>query len=63
MELTFAHQRIRFCMFRTYYPPVDGPIKLFRSQNERPFAEAETKLFFEVDPTAHKAVLATLFSK
>jgi hypothetical protein len=50
-------------MFRTYYPPVDGPIKLFRSQNERPFAEAETKLFFEVDPTVHKAVLATLFSK
>jgi len=61
MELTFAHQRNRFCMLRTYYPPVDGPIKLFRY--ERLFAEAETKLFFEVDPTPHKAVLATLFSK
>jgi hypothetical protein len=50
-------------MFRTYYLPVDAPIKLFRSQNERPFAEVETTLFFGVDPTARKAVLTTLFSK
>ena len=30
MELAIANQRDRFCMFRTYYPPVDGPIKLSR---------------------------------
>jgi hypothetical protein len=61
MEITFAHQRDRFCIFRTYCAPADGPIKSRCLENERP--EAETKLFFEVDSTARKVVLATLFSK
>jgi hypothetical protein len=63
MELAIANQRDRFCVFRGYYAPADGQIKSSCTENERPFTEAGTKLFFEVNPTARKTVLATLFSK
>jgi hypothetical protein len=63
MELTFAHQRDRFACFALITRWSTVPSRCSVRKNERPFAEAETTLFFEVDPTARKAVLTTLFSK